>query len=332
MWSTLGISTMNSVQQNQLALNNQPLVIGEFSIRQDEDGRYSLNDLHKASGGEEKHKPTRFIRNQQTKDLIEEIENFSNMRLGENEQRPNLVFAVKTFHGGSNQGTYVVKELVYAYAMWISPKFHLIVIRAYDALVTGQIKPQGALTTKQERVPLKDAVNMLVAKSKFLNYSDAYMLVHQRFGVEHVDQIPYDALPVAVEYVHQLIGEYVPKVERIDPELKAFEILSSKVCDEVMNYVHEQNCEIARLGGNAPKYPQFDEETIVQAFVNNIVAGKRMFMRIDTCSGKPILEFISPSTKLLRDNHDLTRLLSDSGDLTRDLLLEILQVVAKRLK
>lgn len=324
---------MHSVQQNQLALNNQPLVIGDFTIRQEQEGRYSLNDLHKASGNDKKHFPAYFLRNQQTKDLIEEIESFSGLESLNDDRYANLHIAVKTIKGGAGeQGTYVVKELVYAYAMWISPKFHLIVIRAYDALVTGQIKPQGALTTKQERVPLKDAVNMLVAKSKFLNYSDAYMLVHQRFGVEHVDQIPYDALPVAVEYVHQLIGEYVPKVERIDPELKEFEILSSKVRDEVMNYVHEQNREIARLGGNAPKYPQFDEETIVQAFVNNIVAGKRMFMRIDTCSGKPILEFISPSTKLLRDNHDLTRLLSDSGDLTRDLLLEILQVVAKRLK
>ena len=119
---------MTTIQQNLLNPNNQPLVIGEFSIRQDEDGRYCLNDLHKASGGLEKHKPTRFIRNQQTQELITEIELESN-------QRPNMVFAIKTFHGGINSGTYAVKELVYSYAMWISAKFHLMVIRAYDSLV-----------------------------------------------------------------------------------------------------------------------------------------------------------------------------------------------------
>ena len=120
---------MTTIQQNLLNPNNHPLVIGEFSIRQDEDGRYCLNDLHKASGGDKKHQPAYFIRNQQTKDLIAEIENPFN-GASANLQMP----AVGKINDGKNNGTYVVKELVYSYAMWISAKFHLMVIRAYDSL------------------------------------------------------------------------------------------------------------------------------------------------------------------------------------------------------
>lgn len=65
-----------------------------------------------------------------------------------------------------------------------------------------------AKTHKSEREPLTCAVNLLVAKTKHLNYSEAYKLVHQRFNVEHIEEIPYDQIPVAVEYVHHLIALY----------------------------------------------------------------------------------------------------------------------------
>lgn len=59
---------------------------------------------------------------------------------------------------------------------------------------------------KTERVVLNDAVNMLVAKTKHLNFSDAYKLIHQRFNVNGIDEISFDQIPVAVEYVHHLIA------------------------------------------------------------------------------------------------------------------------------
>ncbi|MFA0040017.1 KilA-N domain-containing protein [Vibrio chagasii] len=94
------------------------------------DNLYSLNDLHKASGGHSKHKPVQFLRNQQTQELINEIE-----------QSANSHFAVNTKRGGCNSGTWVCKELVYSYAMWISPKFHLNVIRAFDSMPTAPALP-----------------------------------------------------------------------------------------------------------------------------------------------------------------------------------------------
>lgn len=59
---------------------------------------------------------------------------------------------------------------------------------------------------KTEREVLNDAVNMLVAKSLHLNFSEAYKLIHQRFSVKGIDEISIDQIPVAVEYVHHLIA------------------------------------------------------------------------------------------------------------------------------
>ncbi|WP_110975124.1 KilA-N domain-containing protein [Acinetobacter sp. WCHAc060042] len=123
---------MTTIQQNLLNPNNQALVIGEFTIRQDEDGRYCLNDLHKASGNAIKHKPSFWLRNEQTQDLISELQN-CNSQFAAIEKPVNVLRG--NFAGVKKQGTYVVKELVYSYAMWISAKFHLMVIRAYDSLV-----------------------------------------------------------------------------------------------------------------------------------------------------------------------------------------------------
>lgn len=80
----------------------------------------------------------------------------------------------------------------------------------WDYWTKGQaVNPRSfAKTHKSEREPLTNAVNLLVAKTKHLNYSDAYKLVHQRFNVQHIDEIAFDAIPIAVEYVHHLIALY----------------------------------------------------------------------------------------------------------------------------
>jgi hypothetical protein len=42
---------------------------------------------------------------------------------------------------GNQGGTFVAKQLVYAYAMWISPSFHLKVINTFDAVATQHQLP-----------------------------------------------------------------------------------------------------------------------------------------------------------------------------------------------
>lgn len=116
--------------------SNQTFTLGSALIRCDNEGRFCLNDLYKASGSLDKHRPTFFLRNQQTKDLAEEIMKSANSQGHVRICTPPL----KVINDGTSNGTYAVKELVYAYAMWISPKFHLQVIRAYDAMILKELE------------------------------------------------------------------------------------------------------------------------------------------------------------------------------------------------
>lgn len=109
------------------------LVIANTQIRQDAAGRFCLNDLHQASGGESRHQPAKWVTLKSTQELIAEVEK-GGFNSPDSESYPPLESVAGRYGGG----TYAVKELVYAYAMWISAAFHLHVIRAYDALVTGQ--------------------------------------------------------------------------------------------------------------------------------------------------------------------------------------------------
>lgn len=100
------------------------VLIGGIVVRRDHEGRYCLNDFHKAAGGEPRHKPTLWVR--QAEELISELAKGT-------ESYPLQIKA------GRNGGTYVAKELVYDYAMWISPEYNLKVIRAYDLLATNGV-------------------------------------------------------------------------------------------------------------------------------------------------------------------------------------------------
>ena len=184
-------------------------------------------------------------------------------------------------------------------------------------------------TTKQERVPLKDAVNLLVAKSKFLNYPDAYGLIHQRFNVNHIEDIPYDAIPVAVEYVHHLIGEYIPKVERIDPDLRALELLASETTSKVMDYYEALHHEIKRLGGKLPERPAFNEEAVVRACVTRMVQGSRMVLHVNY-DNKPTISLI-PSDSWILNSENIAGIIGDPSGPKKELLPEIIKAAASRL-
>ena len=152
------------------------LAIGNITIRQ-HDGLFSLNDLHKAAGGEAKHQPALFMRMEQTQALITEIGNSTDSQ------------SFKTKEG-RNGGTYACRELVIAYAAWISAAFHLKVIRVFLAVTA----PQAAHLDYTRISPaqaqdLKELVHA-IAESKVQGYSETWARLQRKFRVNSYLELP----------------------------------------------------------------------------------------------------------------------------------------------
>lgn len=91
---------------------SKSIAVAGIQVRQDEEGRFNLNDLHRASGGVSHHQPGKFFANKQARELLESG--------GE-------VVSRKGYGGGS----YASKEIAIAYAMWIGgPSMTMKVIQS----------------------------------------------------------------------------------------------------------------------------------------------------------------------------------------------------------
>ncbi|WP_118811279.1 phage antirepressor N-terminal domain-containing protein [Neisseria lactamica] len=78
-------------------------------------------------------------------------------------------------------------------------------LKCYDVL-HQHFMPHQAIypkTTADDRTGLRQAVAALVGR-KGIDYSSAYSMIHQRFNVEAIEDIPAEKLPEAVAYVHAL--------------------------------------------------------------------------------------------------------------------------------
>ncbi len=133
-------------------MSNQLTVCG-VAIKQDAEGRYCLNDFHRAAGDDQKHRPKYWLENCNTQALVAEIEKGG--------------FPPVSVKPGRSGGTFVVKELVYAYAMWISPKFHLEVIRSYDRLATEGVAVHASAAEAVLDDPLS-YMEKIIAQAKVL--------------------------------------------------------------------------------------------------------------------------------------------------------------------
>ena len=142
------------------------IAILDTPIRQTPDGLFCLNDLHKAAGGLKRHQPSNWLRNQQAKDLIAELsDRSSDMRSANNQ--------VLSVPNGDEGGTFVAWPLVYSYAMWVSPKFHLRVIETFHrvqmeerAALARDATSYQAIARSSDDLLISDAAIILKVKQK----------------------------------------------------------------------------------------------------------------------------------------------------------------------
>lgn len=132
----------------------QEVVIDGITVKQNAEGRYCPNDVHKASGGNPAYRPGEYLRYDHPDKLVAEP------------NAGNHAFESLVAKRGRNGGTYAAKELVYAYAAWVSPAYHLKVIRDYDRTVTEEvpIKTKPNQTNLQE--PNRSTIYLSTQSSK----------------------------------------------------------------------------------------------------------------------------------------------------------------------
>ncbi|AZN69696.1 hypothetical protein DX910_10945 [Acinetobacter haemolyticus] len=119
----------------------------------------------------------------------------------ENPQLPNLGMRIFSLRGCHLIAMFARTPVAKEFRKWVLD------------ILDREVQPKTK-NHKTERVVLNDAVNMLVAKSQHLNFSEAYKLVHQRFNVKGIDEISLDQIPIAVEYVHHLIALFSHREHR----------------------------------------------------------------------------------------------------------------------
>jgi KilA-N domain len=100
------------------------LTLVGVTIRQDDEGRFCLNDFHRASGGDKRHQSSNWLRLQQTRELVREVE--------------KSLPQIRGIRAKTRVGTFAVEDLVISYAAWISPKFHAYVLRTFKSAVVGR--------------------------------------------------------------------------------------------------------------------------------------------------------------------------------------------------
>ena len=244
------------------------LAIGDITVR-NHNGLFSLNDLHKASGGNPGQRPGEFMRNQQTKELVEEI---SNAGISAFESRK-----------GNNGGTYACRELVIAYAAWISAAFHLKVIRVFLSATAPQARPHNPAIDYDRISPaqaqdLKELVHAVV-DAKVQGFAETWARLHRKFRVNSYLELPATKYQEARDYLLGKLPENSP------PQMDAADGSALAAArNAAMEYLSAFRAA-AVSGGPTPKMGDIPVN-ILEGIVADALMRQRMLVTFDQDTGR----------------------------------------------
>lgn len=83
----------------------------------------------------------------------------------------------------------------------------------YEYWTTGEVKkkPNFRQSTAKELIPLRQTAERLIAHGVGNIYPDIWKHVHAEFGVQHINELLPEQIPLAISYLDALEGEYLPK-------------------------------------------------------------------------------------------------------------------------
>ena len=149
--------------------------------------------------------PKDYLKTEQTQQYISALAESLSERTKILTDENQLVIVKKGNSKNFTQGTWLHPKLAIHFARWLDPKFAVWCDEQIEALLNGKVSDgPAAKTTADDRTPLRQAVAALVGR-KGIDYSTAYGMVHQRFNVGAIEDIPAEKLPEAVAYVHALM-------------------------------------------------------------------------------------------------------------------------------
>lgn len=144
------------------------ITIESVTVRTDAQGRYCLNDLHRAAiangKATESHAPAQFLKTGKVQDFIAALDaddQCGESRIAQKISDVKKITSVHSVKGGKSQGTYAVELVAIRYAAWIDPAFEIRVYRTFQAAAHGakdwrKLRSAAASTNKMMNAMLQE--------------------------------------------------------------------------------------------------------------------------------------------------------------------------------